>query len=244
MTTVVRLYNKFNATRTGSIARNPDSFTKFHRWADLGKTPEPVLWEDEQSNLLAYAMIDKDSEAVRLTEVEAVDDKFYAAVLNFLAQQGVEKRCESITVKLPFDHPFAEYAQRYGMVWEVKYPRSGSGMMRIINQKALFAALLPEFERRIENSPFRGHSGHLTIHTDLGTTRLDLFRGNINISTNNSGNLMLKCPQDNLMQLLVGYRSVRDVVNDKEVLASGDVIPLMNVLFPKGIPYMYFADHF
>ena len=46
------------------------------------------------------------------------------------------------------------------------------------------------------------------------------------------------------MQLLVGYRTVRDVINDDKVYIKGDGMALLNVLFPNGIPFMYMADHF
>ena len=244
MAAVVDLYNLCNANRSGSLVRYPENFTEFERGADWGHPTAPILWEDDQRNLIAYAVLDNDSKAVRISEVEAVDDSFYATILYYLVQKGIDKRCESILMKLPPDHPFAEYTQRYGSKWEMNFPRHGNGMMRIINQQALFKSIVPALEQRIANSSLRGYSGLLTIKTDLGMTHLNIIDGKIHISDNDSDRLLFNCQQDKLMQLLVGYRTVRDVINDDKVYIKGDGMALLNVLFPNGIPFMYMADHF
>ena len=81
MAAVVDLYNLCNANRSGSLVRYPENFTEFERGADWGHPTAPILWEDDQRNLIAYAVLDNDSKAVRISEVEAVDDSFYATIL-------------------------------------------------------------------------------------------------------------------------------------------------------------------
>jgi len=244
MQAIVNLYNQHNATRTGSIERTQEDFTKFSKGSWYGSPPDTMLWEDKQGKLQGYAVWDRSATAVKVTEVDAVDDTMFSTILYFLALQAVEKRCENINLHLPADHPFAEYTQRYGVEWEISFSRYGDGMMRIINQQPLFHTITPELERRIAFSPLRGYTGTLTLETDLGVTHLVINRGHVRIGDGESSTVVLALPQQKLMQLLVGYRSVRDVINDNEVQTSGDVIPLLQALFPKGIPYMYTADHF
>jgi predicted acetyltransferase len=244
MEAILHLYNAYNSSRTGSIVRYPETFTKFSRWADWDSGPTPVMWEDEHSNLIAYAVTDKDNETVRLTEVATLRNDLFPDILYNLAMQGVEKRCESITLKLPIDHPFAEYAQRYGTKWKTNYARNGDGMMRIINQRQLITILASELERRIARSPLRAFTGILTLKTDLDATRLHIRNGHITVNNDDNSTLALMCQQDQLMQLLVGYRSVKDVLIDNTVQTKGDVIPILEVLFPKGVPFMYAPDYF
>ncbi|TFG70081.1 MAG: hypothetical protein E4H27_06400, partial [Anaerolineales bacterium] len=165
-------------------------------------------------------------------------------LLYALAEQAVAKRCENIKLYLPADHPFAEYVQRFGAKWRIIFPRHGAGMMRIINQEPLFHALTPELEHRITLAHLRDYTGKLTLKTDIGTTHLSIDHGHMRLSKDPAQSMVLALSQQRLMQLLAGYRSVLDVINDPEVQTSRDAIPLLQALFPKGIPFMYSADHF
>jgi predicted acetyltransferase len=244
MPAIVHLYNQCNAMRSGSIVRSPDRFKEFLQGSDWGTEIISYLWENNEGKLLAYAVMDKDSTAVRVNEIEAVDDSLFATALYFFVMQAVEKRCESIHMKLPVDHPFVEFTQRYGAEWVVTFERYGNGMMRIINQQALFGALIPELERRLAITNFHNYTGTLTLETDLGTMHLIIEGGTVRLEEKGLERIKLSLSQQYLIQLLIGYRSVRDVVNDPAVQIRGDAIPLLNALFPKGTPYMYFADHF
>ena len=140
--------------------------------------------------------------AVRLAEVAAVNASLYPTLLYALAEQAVEKRCETIKLYLPADHPFAEYTQRYGAKWKINFPRSGAGMMRIINQEPLFRAILPELNHRIGISNLRDYTGNLTLETDLDVTHLSIDHGHVRITKDPAQSLVLALPQQKLMQLI------------------------------------------
>jgi hypothetical protein len=89
-----------------------------------------------------------------------------------------------------------------------------------------------------------GYTGTLTFQTDLGTVALVINRGKISATDKAHEGLRLELSQDKLTQLAIGYRSARDVLNDPQVTAHGDVLPLLDILFPKGTPYIWVADHF
>lgn len=50
------------------------------------------------------------------------------------------------------------------------------------------------------------------------------------------------------MQLVMGYRSARDILNSSDGVPTGitasDLVPLLDVLFPKGTPFMWTSDYF
>jgi len=193
---------------------------------------------------LAYAVWDRNDKAVKVAEIEACTDTFFPTLLSAFAAQAVDKRCEEVQLFIPPDHPFAEYVQRFGAEWTVTYPRYGSGMLRLLNQQPFFEKIVPELERRLALSRSAGYTGALTFQTDLGTLALVINRGSITLAGKASDGLRLELPQDKLTQLVIGYRSARDVLNDPQVTAHGDVLPLLDILFPKGTPYIWVADHF
>lgn len=244
MPAVLDLYNANNATRVCSVVRTIEDFSEFHKGTWYGTPPDTQLWEDANGKLLAYAVWDHYDKAVKVAEVEARDDALFPTLLSFFGAQAVEKRCEDVQLFIPPDHPFAEYVQRFGAEWAVTYPRYGSGMLRLLNQQPFFEKLAPELERRLALSRSAGYTGALTFQTDLGTLALVVNRGSIAVAGKASDGLRVELSQDKLTQLVIGYRSARDVLNDPQVKAHGDVLPLLNVLFPKGQPYVWVADHF
>lgn len=244
MEAVVALYNAKNATRTGTLVRNAETFTKFPHGTHWDAEALTALWEDVEGNLLAYAVWDRRRTEVKVAELEAQDSTLFPTLLAFFAEQAVEKRCEAITFDMPPDHPFSEYVQRYGTVWTIAYPRYADGMMRILNQQPLFEKLVPVFEHRLALPRAAGLLGSLTIETELGTTSLTFSEGKVKIARGGANPERISLPQDGLIQLLMGYRSLRDVMNSPEVTVEGDALPMLDRLFPKDEPFVWKPDHF
>jgi predicted acetyltransferase len=243
MPAVRALYNAHNATRTCSIVRTPENFVKVRKGTWWGRAPEATMLEDADGELLAYVFWDDNDKAVKVAEVESKDDALFPTLLSMIAEQGVIKRCEDIQLFIAPDHPFAEYVQRFGAEWTIYYPRHGSGMMRILNQQPLFEKIASELEKRLAVSPLAGFDGKLALRTDLGTTSLTFDGGRLSVGTEDAA-MRLELSQDKLMQLVVGYRSVRDVVNEPDVKVLGDAVALLGAIFPGGFPYVWNADHF
>ncbi len=244
MPAVLALYNDENASRTGTIVRDPADFETFERGSSWGTPAETVLWEGATGELLGYAVWDRDKTAVKVAELGAQSGELYGTLLYGFAQQAVAKRCETITFYAPPDHAFAEYAQRFGTSWSIEYPRHSDGMMRILNQQPLFEKLIPLFESRLANPQVAGMLGSLTIETDLGSTMLTFSGGKVRIVSGEAEPVHLSLSQDKLMQMIMGYRSVSDVLTETDVSMSDHALPLLNVLFPKGMPFVWPPDYF
>jgi predicted acetyltransferase len=242
MASVVELYNRDNANRTCSVVRTPEEFIEFRRGS--WRVPADHLSiTSSDGQFLAYLFFDESREAVNVTELASADDRLYPSLLYESAQMAIERRCENITFYLPPDHPFAEYAQRYGCECTVEMAKDGGGMMRVINQETLMRKIQPELQRRLDRSRAQIHDT-LAIETDIGTTVLVVENETISVSTGGESRNRIELSQDRLMQLVCGHRSARDVLNDPEVATTGDVLPLLAALFPKSTPYIWEADHF
>jgi predicted acetyltransferase len=244
MPAIVRLYNEKNATRTCSIVRSAEAFTEFEHGSDWGIRTEPWLWEDNEGGLLAYAVTDRTPTAVIVCELGARDDRMFPEILSDMVQRAIKKRCERITFFLPPDHPFAEYAQRHGTEWTIGYPRYSDGMMRILNQDTLFEKLVPELGRRAAAQGIK--AGNISLVTELGKTALVVRDSAVGVQPEAVPGSRLELPQHALVQLVVGYRSVRDVLNSAETeLTSGDKgLELLDALFPRGIAFVWKPDYF
>ena len=45
-------------------------------------------------------------------------------------------------------------------------------------------------------------------------------------------------------KLILGYRSVRDMLNTPDVTVTGDAVPMLQALFPRDTAFMWKSDHF
>lgn len=241
---VLALYNKNNHGRTCSIVRTNEHFLKFRRGSRYGRPADHFFIEDEHKELLAYAVFDKSEQEVNVVEVESREDRLFPALLYEFAKMAIKRRCGHLTLFMPPDHPFAEFAHRVGCECITRYSKDGGGMMRIINQAALFEKIKGELGRRIADSKFRGYSGSLSIRTDLGNTTLEIHDGSPNIGSGQKAECFVDLPQATLMQLIAGYRTVGDVISDSDVEISRGLEPLLPILFPETVPYVWLADHF
>ena len=241
MPAIVELYNANNAVRTCTVVRSAEGFTKFEMGSHWGAPVETALWEDDGGELLGYVVWDRDRTSVRVAEVGGREDAVFPAILTALAQQAVEKRCEKITIFAPPDDPFAEYAQRFGTEWTIRNPRYSDGMLRIMNQRPFFDTLAPELARRLAG--FKGASP-LALQTDLGAITLAPESGHITLQDGIAAEAQLTLSQDKLMQLILGYRSVRDMLNTPDVAVTGDTVPMLQALFPRDTAFMWKPDHF
>ncbi len=245
MGAVCDLYNAHNAGRTCALHRFPQDFTRFAKGTRWGHPAEAMAIKDPAGKLLAYAAFDRDERAVNVVEVAAVDDRLFPTLLYAFAGQAIARRCGEITLYHPPDHPFAEFVQRFGCRWEVDCRRFGGGMMRILNLGTLFERVQPELARRSEASPLRGEAD-LSIVTGLGAVTLHVARGRVEVGPmgRTPEPLAIELSQDKLIQLMVGYRRARDVLNEDGVKVTGNILPWLDMLFPRGHPYVWLADHF
>lgn len=251
MPAIVALYNQSNATRTGTLVRDTATFTAFDKGTDWSVGAETALWEDAGGRLLAYAVWDRARTEVNIAELAAVDPALFPTLLYHFAQQAIEKRCEAVTAYVPPDHAFAEYAQRYGITWTIECPRHGDGMLRIFNQKPLFKKLRTMLADRWTRTHQAEDSITLTIQTDLDATTLAFSAAGCKIvadpasaASRGSSPARLDLSQDKLVQLVMGYRSVSDVVNSADVTLAGAALPLLKALFPKQVAFMWKPDYF
>lgn len=241
---VLTLYNENNHGRTCSIIRRKEYFQEFRRGSRYGRPADHFLIEDDHKALLVYAVFDQSEQEVNVVEVESRDDRVFPALLYEFAKMAIKRRCGHLTLFMPPDHPFAEFAHRVGCECITRYSKDGEGMMRIIDQASLFEKIQGELGRRMADSKFEDYSGSLSIRTDLGNTTLEIHDGSPNMGSGQEPECFVDLPQAKLIQWIAGYRTVRDILSDPDVEASPSLGPLLANLFPETVPYVWLADHF
>jgi hypothetical protein len=241
----MRLYNKDAASRPGSIVRRKRTWIPWRKGAQWGVKPTVFVYT-RRRRTLAAAAFDLQPDSVTCCDLAAPDPSTFASILKHASQLAVERRVEKITFFIPRDHAFADFCREQGCELIQNAPRNGGAMGRIINQKQLFEKLADELSRRMTASRQNAWKGTVDLATDLETTRLSVKSGDVHLTpARGKAKVTLTLPQKRLMQLLMGYQSIRFMLrHPTDVRLRGDKGGIIAALFPSGVPFMNLPDHF
>jgi len=232
---VAALYEATHGRRTASAVRDPAAWRGFRLgagWTD--RVGAFVVTEGDA--VVGYANVNLDPWRFGVGEVGYRDPTVYGTLLGEMGRLAVESRVERVTFHAPPDDPFVSYCQRYGCETKLVCRRRASGMARIIRQRELLGLLQPLFEQRLAASALAGWNGVLRLRTDLGEDRIVLGRS--------GRELDVQIPQELLTQWVFGYRPVSDLTFEPDARVDAEALPVLEVLFPRGYPYMWPADRF
>ena len=136
---------------------------------------------------------------------------------------------------MPPDEPLVGLLRGIGCKVETTYPANYGGMGRIMGLAAVATAIEPAIAGRIRALPVEARPGRVELDCpDSGRAGLELGSGPV---------LRLRLPQQQLLQLLMGYRGIDELWREH---GGGDAIDLATIraLFPAGYPHMWELDHF
>ncbi len=239
---VARIYARCNARRTGTTLR-PKDWPYFERSSHFKKPGRATLVLDERGRTIGYATYASLDERFQVSEVGARDPSAFETLTAVLGQQARRRKVDEVEFHLPLDDPFGEFCARYGCRWNVVYPRNRSSMGRILHLTPLMKALQPELSRRLRTSPM-AWDGTLNLDTDIGAVGLKVTNQAVALAPPHRRAVRVRLSEMALTQLVMGYRSAADLALDPDVAVPARALPILDALFPKGHPYMWWSDRF
>lgn len=237
------IYNHHNSARTGTLVRSLqkwETFTHGSGWSS--KALAYILRDGEE--VVAYVVEDAEGEPF-VIELGYKTPSFdiFSSLLSQIKSYARERKSPIVRLSLPPDDPFMEFCQRYELKLTIEFPSNRDGMGRIINLATLFSKIQKTLEERLE---YNSLEGVLTIKTDISDISLDIRKTSLSLCelpTHPTWELMI--PQHKLMQLIMGYRSIEDLLIDDDVSLKGaQAVPLLKRLFPRGFPCLWLPDRF
>jgi predicted acetyltransferase len=240
---IARLYNGENAWRSGTAVRDPDTWKGFPRSVGWFTKPGIRVTVDGRDRVTGYVVFDEDATRCRAAEAGGMSGEVLGSILRFLAQRAVDLRKEEIHLALPPDHALAIYARKFGCDADIRYPRNGEFMGRIIRFPAFMENLAEGLGRDSDSSL---PEGEVTLSTDLGACilRFKDGQGGLGDPITQETEGAARLGQGALFQIAMGYRSARDLMAAGELQATSRQIDLLTAWFPLRNATMYWPDRF
>ena len=243
--TILALYAADNAERTGTPLRDEARWKEFKMGSNFGVVAAPFVLLNEASEVIGYFVCDETEEKCILCDIGFQDGTVFETIVCFLADRAKRVGAEQIRCSMPADHPFAIFCRRYGCRTNTDNPKNRGGMMRIINQSSVLKRITGELEKRLRRSAHLSQwSGKILISTDLGQDCLGIDRGRVAYTNSKANAFHLEIPQDKLIQLIMGRRSIEDLAVEPDVSVTGGIIPILETLFPLDYPHVWWPDRF
>ena len=242
---ILDLYAANNAERAGTPVRDETRWKEFKMGSDFGVVADPFVVLNEVGEVIGYFVCDDTEENCILCDIGFQDRTIFETIVRFLADRAKRIGAAQIECSMPADHPFAIFCRRYGCRTNTHNPKDRGGMMRIINQSSTLKGVTGELEKRLRRSAHLSQwSGKILISTELGQDCLGIDRGRVAHTQSKANAFYLEIPQDKLIQLMMGRRSIEDLAIDPDVSVTGGIIPVLETLFPLGYPHVWWPDRF
>ena len=242
---ILSLYAANNAERTGTPLRDKTRWKEFKMGSAFGVVADPYVVLDKGNAVIGYFVCDDTEENCILCDIGFQDRTIFETIVRFLADRAKRIGAAQIQCHIPADHPFAIFCRRYGCRTHTNTPKNSAGMMRIINQSSTLKGITGELEKRLQRSAdLLRWRGKLVISTDLGQDYLEVDQGSIAHTNSQTNTCHLEIPQDKLIQLMMGRRSIEDLAIEPDVSVSEGVIPVLDTFFPFGHPHVWWPDRF
>lgn len=247
---ILELYAANNAERTGTPLREAMDWKEFTPRG--GVVPDPYVVLSDVGEVIGYFVCDSDSTKRDMIEQNCVlfdigfqDTTIFETIVHFLVHGVNYTSATRIRCAIPADHPFAIFCRRYGCRTNTYTPKDHMGMMRIINQSSALKKITGELEKCLRRSAdLLQWSGKILFSSDLGQDCLEIDQGSVAYTNNHLNAFHHEMPQDKLIQLMMGRRSIGDLTAEPDVSVSEEIIPILEALFPLGHPHVWWSDRF
>lgn len=247
------IYQAVYATATGTVLRDPERWKGFLKGPGWGTIPAVVVAVDRSDRyphgekILGYAVYHKYSDGVTVAEISALAYSVYESLLAHFARLGVEKRASTLKFLVPKSHPLTEIARRFGCTWTVRFPADRDGMWRVLNLVPLMRKLAVEFEARLKEAGLFGTHPIPGIAIDTGECgSVSLYAKGDGLAVApgfRDGLPQVSLDQQTLVQLLLGYRAIDEVLETQGLTAS-PAAPWLRALFPEVEGVLWWPDRF
>ncbi len=242
---VRRLYDKATANRVCAAARDAkvwDWLMGPGRRSWLFSKPKVIL--DGRGRLCGYATCTRGGGPGRTEIVVRQDEASCRAALGALVADARRREAKEIVLSLPWDDALAVFLRQcVGAEFRISSSATGGPLMKVVDFPVLMRRLQPSFAQRWQDARSSLPAARFTLESEIGKVGLWVTGNSVRVGPPGPG-AAVRVPQRWLSGLLTGYYAVRDVAGRKGAAVPPDLMPVMDILFPPGWPFVCSGDSY
>ena len=163
------------------------------------------------------------------------------ALLGDLFKQGEYETLTFFT--LPHQHPILRFLRRGACVVEDRYFHNTGWRVRIVNLQSTLQKIRPLLESRLRASGLADWRGELFIDTGEHHAALKIDAGSVQVLGGTGGKHKIQGGAD-IARFLIGSDEPDEIIQQTDMVCTGEAANLINVLFPNLQPMMSHWDEF
>lgn len=235
---IQKLHNAGESEVACSIVRSAAHLTnQWERWK-----PVQVL-TDERGKVVAYFLPQDAKHGLLVEELGLASRDQCGALLHACAAHALERHAPQIRFAAPPCHTFLKYLLQFESKYEMHVKRNRDGMLAIVNMEETLESMIPEWESGLSQSALVRERAEVTLLIDKKPYRVRANRGALDV-TPNSGENKMSVTMAEFVQLLSGYRYLDEILESRRRILTAQGKALLQVLFPKRLPFVWPVDHF
>ena len=221
-------YHASNVDRSGSMVRVEGQWNWMPR-----RAPETLICAD------GYVGYRTSSDAIEIREIGGRTAAFYDAAIRRLGVVAREAGVAEVRGPVPVDHPLTNVCHRYGVETQVRHPRGAGSVGILLNSQSMLTKMKPVLERRLSES------SHADCAVDfrVACTKQE-FALELNPKGKQRRTVELEISPGGMLQLAFGYKSAITTAHEEQIPLDDPTSLLLDVLFPKGNPFMWEPDRY
>jgi hypothetical protein len=190
--------------------------------------------------------------------VVKLDERSCRVALGALVREAKRREAKEITLaRLPWDDPLAVFLRQYvGAEFTLNSNPTGGPLMLLVDFPTLMKRLEPLFSKRWAEAHSALRPPAFTLESEIGSVRLQVSGTGVTVGepvvrqahhperSRRVGKPAVRVPERWLSGLLTGYYSVDDICPRTGAHIPPELKPVLNILFPKGWPFVYQGDDF
>lgn len=256
---VANLYERDNATRTGTFVRDSAYWTwQIQFLGSSMSRPSKVFYGGRRELLVlegprglsGYSWVGYHDGRMWAFEVGVRPDREAGrtarTLLAALGARALVRGLNELVLICPPDHPLSREAYDLGANL---VQRRGAGMVSPIDPRAIFAGILPELRRRLAASAVSEWVGRLRFEVDEDALELRVATGGeLCVEPGGAGAAdpaagLVRLSSGVFARLLMGTLGASELPDQPGVEVRGCDLHLLAALFPPGYPHLWPADN-
>ncbi len=238
---VMRIYNRDNATRTGTAER-PIYTGSGGLW--LGS--ECRTLNDARGKVRGYLVTQGSGEELAVQEVGGLAApcgvRQLLSAIRRIALRAGRKRIR--THGISYSHPLCTELRRGNCAVELVHLRSGGPMALVVDLRSCLSAMAGELTARLRSAGLRKYKGALTVQGAGEKVSLRISAGRVAVAPGavKTPNLIRAGPA--VARLVIGSEGPSLLAEQSDIRCRGGAADLAEALFPQQWPMLGAIDHF